>query len=179
MKLKTILVGSTLAFAASSALAVNVEFAPPDFVWFHPSGGATPNHIWVAGDYWGQQFTGTGLASATHIDLTLDYDDNILSQTLDMEVLLNGSTVGTFDINPGDIGSHTYPFDFSSVAGPDYLLQVEATNTIDGGNGSVSIVTGDGLSVATLTDVPEASTWMAGAIVVGLAGLRLWSRRKV
>src|ERR1700733_8629015 len=82
----------------SATRADVLTFSPPDFVWSHPAGGASPNHIWITGDSWSQDFTGTGVASADHADLHLFIDDNILTtgNQLDLNLVINSTTVGSF-----------------------------------------------------------------------------------
>ena len=95
---------AALAIPAASANAVVLPFSEPDFDWF-AQGAATPNHIWIAGDYWAQTFNGTGLPSAT--DLTLDLNiglDAFPSENLDISVIVNGNPVGSFTLTPADGG---------------------------------------------------------------------------
>jgi PEP-CTERM motif len=167
-----------LSFAATQAFGVTLFFGAPDFTWNHPGGGATPNFIWTAGDSWSQNFTGTGLASASALTLNIFYDDNNLlsGNPLDMSVLINATTVGAFVINPGD-ASGSYVFNFASILGPDYNIELLATNTINGGQGAVSMSDSGTDSNAVLSSsTPEPSTLCL--IAGGLGALAALRRRR-
>ena len=158
-----------------------LTFNPPAFEWHQTGGSATPYHIWVEGDYWAQNFPATGLAAADRMSLTLFIDRNGLAagNRLNLAVLLNESPVGSFSFPAGLTGSQAYDFDFPAVSGPDYRIEIRATNTIPPGAGAVSIGLG-GRSFATLdgTVVPEpASLTLLGCGVLGLLGYA-WRRRQ-
>jgi hypothetical protein len=165
-----------LSFAATQAYGVTLFFDAPDFTWNHPAGGATPNHIWNAGDSWSQNFTGTGLAVTSSMTLNIFYDDNSLASgnPLDISVLINGTTVGNFFINPGD-ASGSYEFDFASILGPDYNIELLATNTINGGGGAVSM-SDSGTDSNAVLGTPEPSTLCL--IAGGLGALAALRRRR-
>src|SRR5438552_2319138 len=79
-----------------------LTFSQPEFEWSHAGEGYVPYHIWLAGDYWAQNFPATPLASANHMALTLFIDDNTFSsQQLDVNVLLNQTVVGSLSLPPG------------------------------------------------------------------------------
>jgi hypothetical protein len=184
---KLSLIAAVLTFAVGGSTArassVQLTFGAPGFVWFHQGNPATPNHIWVAGDYWQQDFTGTALSSATSESINLNIDDNILSgESLDLNSVINGSVVGSFVIGPGVTGLFTDTFNFAAISGPDYLIQLIATNTIDPGFGSVSI-SDDGKSFVTLSSVPEPGTLTLLALgsmsLLGFARTRLRAGKQV
>ncbi len=128
-----------------------LAFSPPDFEWSHAGEGYIPYHIWLADDYWAQNFPATPLASANHLALTLTIDDNtFVSEQLEMNVLLNQTVVGSLSLLPGLLGTQTYDFSFDPVPGPDYRLELRATKTVsDGGCVSMAI---DGRSFVDLRD---------------------------
>jgi hypothetical protein len=148
---------------ATQGFVTRLTFSAPDFEWFHPSGGATPNHIWVTGDYWAQNFNAIGIGAADAMALNLFIDDNSLNAgtALNMKVLLNGTQVGTFTLNPGVSGNTPFNFAFAPIAGPNYRIQLEATNTIPPLQGSVSMSAG-GSSYADMSEVTVSvvgTTW--------------------
>jgi hypothetical protein len=164
---------SALVFVATAQADATLFFGPPDFVWSHPSGGATPNHIWIAGDYWGQDFTGTSQASASHAALRLFIDDNTLlnGDTLNLDFWLNGTNVGSFSVLAGQAGVLDYTFDFPSIAGPNYSVQLLETNTVPPGDGSVSMAANNDSSYLTLTPEPSALALVA-LLAAGIARRR-------
>src|SRR5207302_1628633 len=112
--------------------------------------GYVPYHIWIAGDYWAQNFPATLLASANHLALTLTIDDNtFVTEQLQVNVLLNQTVIGSISLSPGLLGTQTYDFAFDPISGPDYRLEFRATNTVsDGGCVSMAI---DGRSFGNLS----------------------------
>src|SRR5262245_23701721 len=130
---------------------VTLKFGPPGFQW-RGSGGGSSNHIWVAGDYWSQSFTGTGLETADSMTLALDYDTNGLSggAKVDLDVQLNGATVGKISIPQGVSGRQTYRFTFAAMKGPDFRIHLVQTNTVPGGQGAVSLRADGQASTITL-----------------------------
>lgn len=175
-----------LAFAVSvfggvpaQADVITGTFGPPGFNWVHPSGNATPNHIWVTGDEWGQTFTGTGLPNATDMALSIFIDDNILTagNVLSLDVLVNGIDVGDIDIASGITGQQDYIFSFASILGDAFAIEMVAKNTIPGGEGSVSMAADNERSRFFLSSaVPEPATIVLCGIA--LLGASLTRRRR-
>jgi hypothetical protein len=166
-------------WGSSGVAGVVLAFNPPQFEWHHPSGSATPNHIWVTGDFWGQNFLATGLPSASQMSLTLFIDDNSLSSVpLNVAVNLNSTTLGGFLIPSGVAGPLVRNFIFPAVAGPNYRLEIDATNTIPSGLGSVSIAA-NGRSFALLESVPEPTALCIWSLVgVFMIGIGCWQRKR-
>jgi hypothetical protein len=133
---------AALAGPAGADVALNWDLNA--FQYYHDPGYGpfTPNHIWVTGDFWADQFDGTGLPQACTMSMDLLIDDNILSQgqSVNLDVLLNSTLVGNFSIPSGLTGLQTFNFaPFAAVAGSNYSLKLLETNTIPGGYGSVSM----------------------------------------
>jgi hypothetical protein len=130
-----------------------LAFSQPNFEWSYAADPSVkPYHIWIVDDHWAQKFLATGLASARHMTLTLFIDDNTFSsQQLAANVLLNGTVVGSASFAPGLLGTQTYLFSFDPISGPDYRLEIRATNSVSDG-GCISIAIG-GPSFADLSNV--------------------------
>lgn len=168
-----------LAILALGSLPVmastfSAPFGGPNFTWLATGGAASPNHIWTAGDYWNQSVTGTGLPVATRVRLNLIFNDNTLtSESLNIDVSLNTTAIHSFVVNPGDSG-YTAEFDVASIAGEDFVLRFEASNTISSGLGSVSLDVCETCSTFDLVGVPEPST----AVLLGGALFALFVRQR-
>ena len=136
-----------VAFGSAGLASGQVQlfFNPPGFEWFHPSGGASPNHIWVAGDYWAQTFPPTTLPSASTMSLRIFVDSNglALGASINLDVKLNGVTVGQAAIQQGVTGPIDFQYAFASVAGPGYRVELLETNTVPPGQGAASMGLGN------------------------------------
>lgn len=100
----------------------------------------TGTYWWLEGDY--AQGTRTpGLDTVTGIQFELMIDENALITTghVDLDLSVNGTVVGSFSILPGET-SRTVAFFFAPISGPVYTVRLEATNTVDPGMGSISIL---------------------------------------
>ena len=109
----------------------------------------------------------TGLASANELTLDLLVDD-VAWETLDLDVFVNATNVGSFSLNPIDIGLQQFKFSFAPILGDSYFIQMIATNTLTPLVGSYSISLEGGFSTATLF-IPEPSALI---LIVGLMGAR-------
>ena len=160
-------------FCSVAFASTTLYFSEPDFVWHHTGGAASPYHIWIAGDYWAQSFANTQQPSADQMWLTLFIDSNLLSaqNQLNLDVVLNANVVGSASVPAGLSGPQNYFFTFPATVGPDYTIQVRATNTIPALNGAVSIGL-DERSFATLAPEPAGLPLLGGALFARRRGIR-------
>ncbi len=169
------LAGACASLEASADIGA---FGGGDFAWTHPSGGATPNHIWRMGDGWSQTFAGGGADPVGGMTLHLFFDDNTLSNSpVDLDVFLNGVDVGSFSISHGMTGLVNEGFSFAPVSGPNYFVSIVETNDVPPGMGSISLLADGRSSTVCLEPVPEPETY--GLMALGLTGLGLAARRRI
>jgi hypothetical protein len=180
-----------VALLASAALAGQASAATFDFPsentsWYSatngsgtiPNGGAT-NYMWTAGDYVSQLVTNTGLTSVTSYSGSFTIL-NVLNQTLNVDAVINGTTVGSFAINGCGYCSQNQlvnvAFSFGAVAGvgDDYTVAYVFSNTIASGSGSIKFL--DGGSGTLENSVPEPATW--AMLLAGFGAVGYGMRRK-
>jgi len=113
---------------------------------------------WQAGDY-AQGSRRPGFSAISGVRYTLMIDNNALNGTghIDLNLSINGTVVGSFSLLPGEI-SKTVGFFFPPVGGPDYIVRLEETNTVDPGDGSASIL----LDTSSLTFFDTTTTAFPG-----------------
>jgi hypothetical protein len=184
LTVRSMFAAAALLVVSASAQAAPLFFGGAGFNWLAGGSLATPNHIWTTGDYWDQSFSGTGITNTAAMGVNVFVDDNTLAAAdqVNLDVLLNGSNVGSFSILAGTTGNVAKSFTFSSVAataGQTFDIKFLETNTVPGGHGSVSMGL-DQRSWAELrpgTPTPEANTLaLMGLGFLGLAGISLRRR---
>jgi len=165
-KFLAIFAGVILMFSiVGVAEAVTLTFQEPDFDWYHATytdwDGATPYHIWYAGDYWAQTFNSTGLDSATHLLFNFVFNTWELAPGVPvyLDVLVNDIDVGDITIYssgyPVAFTTLTGGFSFGPIEGPSFTLKLVVKSDIDPPySGSPSIEIADGASYAELTSSP-------------------------
>jgi hypothetical protein len=150
-----------------------------------PAGGQTA-FMWTEGDYViSSNFTNTGLSSVTGLswDFTIqNYLGGGSNETVD--ILLNNTMVGSFTALSGGGGNYqeiTGSANFGAIAPLDggYTLEMELTNTIPPGNGSIAFADGGTFTLigGQGGTVPEpGSILLFGSGALGVFG---FLRRKI
>jgi len=100
--------------------------------------GEQVGYFWSAsrGDSVAQSFSGPNRVKKAK--LSLDVVDNVLNNGahVDWTVSINGTDVGSFQINEGQLGAVTQSFSFPKITGGTYLVKMRVTNEVAGGEGS-------------------------------------------
>lgn len=165
--------------SASSNAAANLIYTDT-----FPSASSTRftqigTRFWNAGDFVEQQFTATGITRIDEFSLGLDIGPNSLNgDTQDMDVLINGFVIGSYQINPGDTFLDLNFTGLNLVGTGDYLVRLLTTRTVTNFAGSAAISDGapGNLVLTQFTAVPEPGA--LGLLAFGLVGLGFAVRRR-
>lgn len=118
--------------------------------------------MWTSGDFISQTISGTGLASVGSFQNSFMIENITGGTDLSIAALIDGTTVGMFDIVAcgfcRDIQTIDVSFSFGAIAGAgSYDISYVLQNTLAGGDGSIAFLDG---GRGTLTSaVPEPATW--------------------
>lgn len=135
-------------------------------------------YFWSAtrGDSISQQYVGSGVFGATHLELDLTVSRNSLRPTASTQwdILVNGKDVGDWTVNQATgTGTTHLSLNFGPVTGEFNTLALVLKNNVASGAGSIAL----GLNTAgTISAVPEPETY--GMLLGGLALMGLVARRK-
>ncbi len=107
-----------------------------------------PAFIWNTNDFFGENFTGTGLSSIMELSLNTVLGNALaVGQTETFDVSINSIVVGSVSVpgsgaaSPGTPQTLTNTFNFAPISGPDYDVRFTVTSpTINVLLGSVGFV---------------------------------------
>jgi hypothetical protein len=186
-----LLVAAALGFSTANASSVSPFFdsgfecqntlSPASCTTVNPSVA----YIWHTGDFFGENFTGTGLTSVFQLSLlnTLTLNDLIVGQTETFNVSINGVLVGSVSDPgsgappPGTPQKLTQVFNFASISGPNYDVRFTVTSpTMPPTSGAIGFNHDGTSSSVTLTQAPEPGTMLL--LGVGLLGLVIRRMRR-
>jgi hypothetical protein len=119
------------------------------------------------------------LASVSRAIFDFDVPTNVLSTVpVNWDVLINGTTIGSFSISPGFTGPVNLDLTFAPIAnvGGSYLVAFEVTNEVPVGYGSHTLAyAGEYAHSVELGVIPAPGAIVLGSIGVGLVS---WLRRR-
>ena len=140
----------SVASAPSVAVAAAPDRVAPQSTHVYPSSSSTVigsvgfidadevGYFWSVsrGDSVAESFNGPGRVRKAI--LKLDVVQNVLSSGafVNWTVSINGTDVGSFTVNQGQLGPVTHKFTFPKITGGTYLVKTRVTNEVAGGQGS-------------------------------------------
>lgn len=184
--MRNLLVGMAALAAAGTALGAVHSYpgAAGSATVVGSVGYINPNEV---GYFWsvsrGDSVTETfadGLPFVTQTRLDLDVIQNVLNSgnSVNWNVLLNGTVIGSFSVAQGFTGPVTHILNHAAVAhiGGNYTVRMEVANEVPGGGGSHTWLAGApaGAIGSTVTLVPAP----ASLALLGLGGLIAGRRRR-
>ncbi|MGZ3418922.1 MAG: hypothetical protein ACXVEF_00455 [Polyangiales bacterium] len=107
---------------------------------------ASGSYFWNAGDYYSGSRS-TTLSSATSFSTGMAIDNVLSCDSIQMQVRINGTLVGTKTISSGPV-SIPISFTFGAITGPSYTIEYKCALTVASGCGSIMIT--DDVSSVTL-----------------------------
>jgi hypothetical protein len=183
-----LMVVATLGFSTANASSVSpffdAGFECQNLPFPTSCTSAPAAYIYNTGDFFGENFTGTGLTSVFQLSLHTVIDNALNSgQTEIFNVSVNGSVVGSVSVPgvgvffPGTPQTLTQSFNFAPISGPNYDVRFTVTSpSIGGGLGSIGFIHDGTTSSVTLTQAPEPGTMLL--LGGGLLGLVIRRIRK-
>ena len=139
------------------------------------AGGQT-GPLWQAGNNVTSPVTTTTLSSADAYSFTAPISFNILTENEYFNILVNGTQVGTFTVDPG-MTSVSGSGSLASILGPDFQVAFIVAQTVDPGDGSIKFSDGGTFTLSGAAGaVPEPATW--ALMLLGFGGIGVAMRRR-
>lgn len=129
-----------------------------------------------------QQFSATGLATVTQLDIGLvgGMGGFYATDALTLTFQINGVTIGTTTYNPGDSASRQLSFVFGPIASgsTNYTLAAFVSEPICDGCGALRLSSRNNFQLITAA-IPEPSSWAMMLVGFGALGFALRRSRRV
>ena len=160
----------TLALVGASVLASSAASAATFSSNFSALGtGGNSGFYYFLGHEASQTFAGTGLSSASGLELSLFGIDggNYASQPLTLSFELNGTAIGSTTYNPGQSADRVLNFSFADIASvsTDFTLRAFVSGPVCSGCGAVQFGSQNPFTLTSGNNaVPEPASW---AMMIG------------
>ena len=143
------------------------------------SGTGLLGHFSKSGAYITETYSSTGLSQATSADWTINFDFNGRGPVANIDLLVNGTVVGSSTLDYHNSTLTVDGLSFSAISGPDYTLEINLTSDVPPGNGYFVCTGGSVTLYDGVAAVPEPSTLATGLIGVAGAAIAAVRRRRV
>lgn len=165
----------SLEFPSEDATTDSPFFSDPVHGFPKPLGAGGGGVFFNKGDSIQETFNDTGLATAVSSRWIFSMSNlTEVGVVNTFAVLINGTTVGTFDFAGdgdlifGTVENFDLTFNHAAIAGDDYTLRIVATSTVPDADGSWNWIPG---GEVILSDEPNAVPEPASLTLVGLGTL--------
>jgi hypothetical protein len=167
---------------AASAQTFSGNILDASATWNADFTSLPDRYFFFDGSHVDETYSGTGLSSASTLDLDIFYSQNS-SQELGFTVSLNGTDVGTWSI-PAGVGGPSeanLAYSFAPIAadpGDTFTVGLRVTEPVCVGCGNVDLneTFGSTVSISGAGGVPEPAAW--AIMLTGFAGMGAALRRR-
>jgi hypothetical protein len=136
---------TTANAAPASTPAAAQEFPSADSTVIGSTGfidGEQVGYFWSAarGDSVAETFSGKNKIKKATLKIDVPYNGLVAGAHTDWDVIINGTTVGSFTVTSGQTGAAKYKFKFKKIKGKGtYDVKIAMTNEVAGGEGSMTL----------------------------------------